>query len=67
MRNLIEYPITAEEVEQTIRNELALERSARTIGGVHGVIWSAILDAIKHQDVMDIILGEANESTARYR
>lgn len=67
MRNIAQYPITAEEVRQHLKQLTALPEDPRDlrIGGVDGVIWNAILRTLdvqidKDMTIMDLVLEEAN-------
>ena len=70
MRNLIEYPITADEVRATVQRQLDRIEQDNTsgrmqIGGVDALIWSALLrvleDPIYHNGtkVVDLIVEAA--------
>lgn len=70
MRNLIEYPITADEIRATIQRQLDGIESDSTsgrlqIGNIDGLIWSALLqvleDPIYHDGskVVDLVVEAA--------
>ena len=60
MRNILVYPITAEEVQETVKRALDSYIDSKAVGGIDGVVWYAVLNALKTQTVMDIVLENAN-------
>lgn len=66
MRNIVQYPITAKEVKETIQREIdRLSKPNAPIGGVQGLIWQALLKTLdvqldKDLYVVDLVLEEAN-------
>lgn len=60
MRNLLEYPITADEVTQTVQRALDRYVETKAIGGLDGAIWHAVLNTLKDSAVMDKVLEAVN-------
>jgi hypothetical protein len=60
MRNILVYPITPGEVQATVKEALDKYIESQAVGGIDGVVWYALLNALKMQVVMDIVLENAN-------
>lgn len=60
MRNLFEYPITADEVNQTVERALEKYVKSKAIGGIEGAIWHALLGTLKDTKIMDQVVEAAN-------
>lgn len=70
MRNILQYPVTADEVRQTIQHEIDRlngfgDPSKIIVGGISGLVWNALLKTLdvqidKDLTVMDIVVEEAN-------
>lgn len=60
MRNLLEYPITADEVKKTVEHAAEAHRALGYVGSLDGIIWHSILKTLNTQAFMDLVLEEAN-------
>lgn len=60
MRNLLEYPLTANEVTALLERDLQRYRDSKAIGGLDGLIYHSLLGALKDRSVMEKVLHQAN-------
>lgn len=60
MRNLLEYPVTPDEVNSTVQRAYNQYVESMAIGGLDGAIWFAILQTLKDKNVMDKVLDVIN-------
>lgn len=76
MRNLVEYPITPDEIKATIKRQLERIESDNAsgrmqIGNIDGLIWAALLQVLDDpiyldgSKVIDLVLEAAKYDTAK--
>lgn len=54
MRNIVQYPITHEEVIQVLEREIKEEQDKKLVGGIDGFVLHTLLEYVKQhpEDVM---------------
>lgn len=56
MRNILQYPLTGQEILTTLENAQKDYLSKMTIGGMDGVVYAQLLSFLKNEANMQLVL-----------